>query len=167
MSDGGVTQRRALARVADVEEEREEAEEGAEDVLALGDPGDGLHVERVEGEEGGDDEARPGARGHHDEGEEEKERVGEVEGEVDEVMGAGVEAEELAVEHVREEREGVPVGAGVGGEGTGDAPGAKPLLYSRVFGDVGVVVVGDEAEAVDLGVDGHGRDDEGGAEGEE
>ena len=54
---------------------------------------------------------------------------------------AGVEAEELHVQHVREPGQGMPVGGVGGGEGPRDGLPAQPLLDVRVFGDIDLVVV--------------------------
>src|ERR1039458_1414439 len=89
-----------LLHIARVSPDREQAEEGAENVLAFGDPGDGFDVERVPGEEGGDEGAAPEGAGHAVQDGEKQKGIGEVKEEVGGMMAGGIEWEQLAIEHV-------------------------------------------------------------------
>src|ERR1035438_9267163 len=64
--------------VADVSSEREEAEEGAEDVFAFADPGDRFNVQWMQGEDGGDKGAPPKSAGHRSEEGKEQRGVGDM-----------------------------------------------------------------------------------------
>lgn len=66
--------------------------------------------------------------------------VGGVEQHIDEVMGAGVEAEALAVGHVGKPGERMPVGRVEGGERPFDARQRQSRLHHRVVGDIVIVV---------------------------
>ena len=74
--------------VTGVGEHCQQPEKGAEHVLALGDPGDGLDVQGVQGEEGGDKCARPAALSHSLEENEQQNGVRNVPEDVDQMVGA-------------------------------------------------------------------------------
>src|SRR5205814_5901876 len=76
-----------------------------------------------------------------------------------EVVARGVEAEELAIEHVRQPGQRVPVGRLQGGEGPGHRLRVQTRLDVGVAEDVLVVVVVHEAVAVNGGV--HDQGDHG------
>ena len=63
------------------------------------------------------------------------ERARRVEPEAHQVVGAGVEAEEARVRHVREPGQGVPVGGVEEPERPAQAPSAQPAANHRVLGD--------------------------------
>ena len=74
------------------------------------------------------------------------------------MMAAGLQAIKLAVEHVREPGERVPVAGVVRSEGPGDSLAGQPPIDMRVFTDVFVVVEVDELVAGRLAKDGgHGQ----------
>jgi hypothetical protein len=83
---------------------------------------------------------------------------------VDQMQRAGVGAEQLHVEHVREPGERVPIAQQAGGEGPARAVEGKAAAHDGVFADVARVVVLDEAVPVGLRVD--GEDQAGGDGGE-
>jgi len=70
-----------------------------------------------------------------------KHAVGGMEQDVDFVMSSGVQAEELAVERVREPRQRMIVGGVQGRERPLDGRPGKAATNVRVAGEVGVVVV--------------------------
>src|ERR1035441_10058857 len=102
--------------VADVSSEREEAEEGAEDVFAFADPGDRFDVQRMQSKESGDKGAAPKSAGHLPEEQEDQDNIGDVKNQVGQVHLAGAAAEELVIEHVGNPSEGMPVAGVAGGE---------------------------------------------------
>lgn len=150
------------------EEEGGEGEEAGEDVLALGEPGDGFDAEGVEGPEGGKEEEPGEADGGCQEAQKEEQKDGGkgVEEEVGEVVvavgGEGQGGEKSVVEHVRNPEEG-DIEATVSvelGEGALDGGKGDTVLDDKVGGDVGGVV------DLDVGVS-DGREEDGGDEKEE
>jgi len=152
--NGKVALRSRPLRVKRVGPQGEHPEEGAEHVLALGDPGDGLHVQGVQGEQGGGEGASPPGLRHTLQGEEEQDRVERVKEHVDEMVGAGTGSEQPAVEHVREPRQRVPVPQGRRCEGPLHAVRRQAALHDEIFLDVERVVVIDVVEGPDLRVEG-------------
>ena len=147
--------------------EAEEREEGAEEFLAAGDPGDGLDalgVERPEGrgeegEGGGRDGARPSrrVRRSRQEGEEEgveEEGVERVERDVDEVVRAHAGAEQGDVGHIGDVGGGHPDG-GVARvrERLLHVRRREAVLHEGAAEGVVVVVEAQELEAARLGVE--------------
>ena len=138
---------------AEVGERGQEAEQRAEEVLALSHPGHRLDVQRVHGEERRHGRAAPGGPGRRPQELEQEQGVREVEERAHQMVATGVEAEELDVEHVREPGEGVPV-EGVEAEGPADPVGAEPPQHLGVVGQVLRVVDVDEGEGRGLRVHG-------------
>jgi hypothetical protein len=68
-----------LRSVCCIRPDGEEAEEGAKDVFAFGNPGNGFNVDGVQGEEGGNKGAAPVRAGHLLEQAKEQQRVEGVE----------------------------------------------------------------------------------------
>ena len=131
-------------RVTDVGPQGEQAEEGAEDVLAFGGPGDGFDVERMQGKEGSDEGTAPGGVGGASQKQKEQQGVGDMETEVDEVMAGRVKPEEFNIQRMREPSQRVPVGGVIGAKGPGDSGPGQTLLKVRIGGDVSAVIVVDE-----------------------
>jgi hypothetical protein len=116
----------------------------------------------MEREQRSDDQTRPGPAGREPQHLEQQHRVHEMEHEVLEVRGAGVHAEHLAVEHVRQHRDRVPVAGALLRECPDDVGGLKAGRDVRILRDVdAVVVVLDEAEAERARVDGERRGEHG------
>jgi hypothetical protein len=72
-------------------------EERVEDILALGDPGDRFHMQRMHREEAGDEEGRPLAQAQFARDGEQDERAANMEPQTGQVMRSGTEAEQFAV----------------------------------------------------------------------
>ena len=89
-------------RIPRVRPQGEEEEEGAEDIFALGNPGDGFDVQGVQGEQGGDQSARPDGTGELAEQPEQQEAIGKMQGQIHQMVACGMNAKELAIGHVRE-----------------------------------------------------------------
>ena len=70
--------------------------------------------------------------------------------------GAGIDAEELAVGHVGEPGERMPIAGVLVDERPGDAGAGETVGDVAVFVDVIVVIVDDEIEVVDGPIDGKG-----------
>jgi hypothetical protein len=107
----------------------------------------------VDREQRSDDEARSSGSGHRREDDEQHGGVRGVERGVHEVVGAGVEPEELDVEHVGEPRERVPVEGVEGRPGPEEPLPREALEDHRVLRHVHVVVVVEEGVAADLRVE--------------
>ena len=75
----------------------------------------------MEGEERCDEGATPNGPGHPPQDQKQQQRIGGVEGGVDDVHRAGIEAEKLAVEDVGEGGNRMPVANDAGGERITDA----------------------------------------------
>ena len=102
--------------------------------------------------------------GHAAEDEVDEDDVGAMEQQIDRVMPARMNAEELAVEHVRKPGQRVVVGDMRLGECPGDSAEGQALLDDGVFGDVGVVVHRQELGFRRRPVDRKCRDDQGDAD---
>jgi hypothetical protein len=77
--------------VTHVSPKGEEAEERAQDIFAFGDPSNGFDVERVPGEEGGDEGTAPKGAGHAAQKVEEQEGVEDVKEQAGGMVAAGIE----------------------------------------------------------------------------
>src|SRR5439155_21336945 len=96
-------------RIFDIRPQAQEPEESAQDIFAFGDPRHRFNVEGVQGEERSYESAAPKGARHLLEEEKQDQSVGQVEEEVDQVMGAGTQAEKLDVKHVGDPGQGVPI----------------------------------------------------------
>ena len=81
--------------------------------------------------------------------------VGKVEGDIDCVMPTGAQAEQLAIEYVREPRERVPIRAVKRRETPDDSLPIDALLDRRVLRHIGTVVVVEKLEVRRLAIDGN------------
>lgn len=134
-----------ILRVAGIAAKGQQAEEGAEDVLALGDPDDRLDAQGMKGKESGGQGAAPESAGDAFEEKEEQDGVGRMQEQAGEMMAGRAQLVELAIGHVREPGQGQPVAGAGGGEGPFHAGPGQALLNERVVGDIDVVVEIDEA----------------------
>ena len=87
----------------------EQEQQRAERVLAFGDPGHALNVQRVHGEERGNDRAAPERVRGLPQKQEQERAVHGMQCRADEQVCSCVAAEQLHIEHVREPREREPV----------------------------------------------------------
>ena len=133
--------------VAGIGPERQQPEQGAQHVLALRDPGDRLDVQRMKREKRGRERARPARPGHPLQDPEEQDAVCGVQEQARQMMEARVQAEELAIEHVREPGQRVPVGRVAGREGPPHPLETEPRSDVEIFDDVLRIVVEDELVA--------------------
>ena len=106
-------------RIAAVRPQREQEEERAQHILALGHPGHRFHVERVKREKRGHERAAPDGPRQAPEQAKEEDCVGDMKQEVDDVRGSRAGAEQLRVQHVGNPGHRVPVARVAGGEGPG------------------------------------------------
>ena len=98
-------------------------------------------MERVPGEQRGDEHARPQFTREPEQQEEKQNHIRRVKQHVDEMVRAGVEAEEFAVRHVREPGERMPVARVTGGERPFDSRPRQSFLHDGIFRDVILIVV--------------------------
>src|SRR4051812_9981584 len=95
------------------------------------------------------------ARASHAAQEPEKDQnIRNVEERVDEEMAAGIESENLTVDHVRQPRKRVPVTGVEGGERPDDSPPAQAGRDHRVVANVKVIIEIDELVPEDLRING-------------
>src|SRR5437016_11005981 len=73
---------------------------------------------------------------------------------VGEMMPAGVETKELAIQHVRKTSDGEPVRGIAGSDRPLQASRRDALAHVRILGDVFVIVVVDKVEVPHLGIHG-------------
>ncbi len=143
--DQGKAARARFPGMADVGVEREQEKKRAEDVLDLGYPGHGFDMEGVDGEQRGDHEAFPGRAGRPPQEGVQQEHVGHVQGQIDDVVAARVEAEDVELDVEGEPGEGVPVGLGEFGQAPPQGLEGNRILDGVVADDVADIVPG-EAE---------------------
>ena len=99
----------AVADIAEIGREREHEKQSTQHVFPLGDPSHGLDVLRMDGEDRGHESAGPKLAGHLPNNEEQRDRRGGVEQHVGEMMPPRAQAEELAIEHVRQHCQRIPL----------------------------------------------------------
>ena len=113
-------------------------------------------MERVQCEQRGHNHAAPDCAGDLIQEQKKKNCVGDVEQNADEMVHRGVLAEELAIEHVREPGERVPIAGVASGEGPFDVFPFQAALNVRVGGDVIRIVVIDKVVAKSVEVNREG-----------
>ena len=90
-----------MVRVVGIGPERQHPEERTQDIFSLGDPGDALDVQGVNGEQESYHAAPPASASHATEHNKQHQRAKSVESYVRQVVPTAVETEELTVQHVR------------------------------------------------------------------
>jgi hypothetical protein len=133
-------------RIAAVRQQREHEEERAQHVLPFRHPGDGFHVQGMQREQRRHKSAAPPGAGQALQQEKEQQGVGQVKGQVHQVRRAGAQPEPLAVEHVRQGGEGLPIAQVMVLKGPDHTRPAQPAANSRVADDAVQVVVVEELE---------------------
>jgi len=97
-------------------------------------------MEGMKCEEGGNKTAPPDGSGHSGQNQETEQRVGQVQENIGQMMSFGVETEKLAVDHMRQPGQGVPVGCSGSSEGPDDAIQGQTGLHVMVVRNVYVVI---------------------------
>jgi hypothetical protein len=138
-----------MSRVSSVCDQRQQKEEGAEHILALGNPGYRFDMQRMQPEDEGDERAASDKAGGGAQPEKKQGRVRGVQQKAGEMMAGGSETEEGAIERVRHPSERVPVAGVGGGEGPSDRSPTQSGDYLRVSSYVIEVVVAHESIAQD------------------
>src|SRR5439155_4946791 len=124
--------------------EAEQAEESAQHVFSLSDPGDRFDVEWMQGEKPGDERAAPKRAGHLLQKQEQEERVSSMKDQAGEVVPPRLKSEKLHVQHVGNPGERVPIGRVTALHSPRDAFPLDSAKHLRVFGDVLRIVVIDK-----------------------
>ena len=133
-----------MPHVAEVEPEREQPEERAQEILAFGRPGHRFHVQRVQREERRHGAALPEAPSFR----RSKKRIRAFtvcKRRPTRWWPPGVQTEKLNVDHMRQPGERVPVVDVGGGKGPDKAVQGQPPPDDRIIGDIVVVIEADEA----------------------
>ena len=133
-----------LRHIRPIGGKREEEEEGAQHILPFGDPSYRFNMQWVEREQRRDHTAAPQAAGHVPEQEKKQKCVGDVVEQARQVMPARPHPIELAIEHMRQHRDRVPVACDVAVPLPSEALRAQARLHVRIRGDIIGVVVVDE-----------------------
>ena len=138
---------RASPGPARIGEQGQEAQERAQQLLALGHPGHGFDAGRMDREERRHQRAGPERAGQGPQGQEQHRRVGRVQDQVRQVVAPGLGAPQRHVRHVAEPRQRVPVGGVAARERPGGGGRGQAAQDRAVGGDVLVVVVHQEPVA--------------------
>ncbi len=149
-----------LALPGQPHEQAREAEEGAQEILALDDPGHRLHAQRVDGEE---QRACEGVRARETQALEKRQheqRVGRVPGRVLQLVPGGTQTEEPDIQHVREPGQRVPVGRREARERPAHVFPREPGQHVLVVRQIGARVVLDELVSGRLRVEHEHRDEQ-------
>ncbi len=146
-------QREAAARVAGVGRQGEHEEQAAEHVFAFGDPSDRFHAQRMDGEQGRRQCARPEIAGHPPQQQEQKNCRGGMERYAGEVMSLRFLPVKAVIKNMGKPRQGVPIAGVVAAERPADGLRGEALLNLRVRIDILVVIIVDELIADRLAED--------------
>jgi len=144
-----LVRRLAPPGISRIRPQRQQKEERAQHVLALRDPGDGFHMQRVQSKQRGHQRAAPDGAGQALPQAEQQEGVGQVQQHAREVMAPRLQPIKLAIEHVRKPRQRMPVAGMETLARPREVFQGQPGLNPRVAADVVRVVVIDEAELED------------------
>src|SRR5215216_5347995 len=128
-------------RVEGVRADRQQEKERTQYIFALGNPSDGFDTKRVQRKQRSDGGASPMCLGKGPQQKEEQDDIGDVECQANEMMRAGAQAEELAVEHVGQPCERVPIARVSGCECPRYAIPGQAGLDVGIGGDVITIVV--------------------------
>src|SRR5207248_10602176 len=135
-------------------DERQKKESRAQDMFALGDPGDRFDPKRMNRKQCSNKRSAPESTGRARQKKEQQKRSNCMKQNICEMMAARCESENLAVEHVRNDRERMPiVGLGID-KGLLQSVDAESLADQPVSVDVSFVV-----EVYKIVVQGLAKDD--------
>ena len=139
--------RKRPPRIAQVGGQRQHEEQPAEHVLALGHPGHRFPTQRMKGEDGGGQRARPETARHPPKNHEQQDRRGGVQRDVRQVMDCGAVAQKVPHQDVRDARQRGPAFQMALGEYGGESPRGQLAGHQPVFRHAFGIVVVDEIEA--------------------
>src|SRR6201993_3610953 len=131
-------------RVPRVSDERQQAEKCGQRILAFSRPCDRFHVQRMQRKKRRDQRARPAGVRCSQQKPEEKQRVCRMNERVNEQMATRNHAEELAIDHMCDPSEWMPVRLVKSGERPGESRERNAAIHHRVFLDIRIVIQSDE-----------------------
>jgi len=120
-------------RVAGIGYQREQTEAAAEHILALGHPGHRFDAQRVESEQRRHQQAPPRRASHQSQPHEDQRGVERVQQHAGQVMSPRVQTEHLAIQHVREPGDGMPVAGVVSAKCPPGIPQGQSAGHGRVI----------------------------------
>src|SRR5207245_7374768 len=141
-----ITRNRRPSRITNVYAKRQQEEHTAEHIFALRNPRDRFHMQRMNRKERGNkstwpDTASPARTTRHlAKHEKEQDDSNHVQHNIGEMMSAGIEPKELAIEHVGDRRQRMPVSRVAMRERRNNSGQREAAGYDRVFIDVNVIV---------------------------
>src|ERR1039458_3831842 len=139
---------------------RQQEEERAEDVLALGSPSHRFDVQRMQGKQCRHQGTSPQRAGHAPQQQEEHKGISDVKAHTHQVGSSGLEAEELTVQHMGKPGQRMPVAGVAGLKGPNNILPLQPALNMRILRDIIRVVIIDKGLPCDRHEDsqrGHGE----------
>ncbi len=142
-----------MPNVAEIGPQGQHEEQPAQDVLALGHPSHRFDPQRMNREHSGHEGTRPKIAGHPPQNQKEDDCRGHVKQDVAEVMSPGRQPVKLAIQHVGEPSERVPVAGMAAGEGPSDALDGQAAGDWQIPAHVVFVIVVDEVVAERLAED--------------
>ena len=98
----------------------------------------------MQAEEQGDNKTPAGGAGAAPQNHEDQQRVQRVQQQAGQVVAPGRRPENLAIEHVRDPGQGMPIGRIGARESPSEALPGYPLLHPRIGGDVVGIIVADK-----------------------
>ena len=147
-----------MAHIAEIGPQREHEEQSAQHVAPLGEPGHRFDPLRMDGEQRGHEGAGPKLAGHLPPDQKQCDRRGGVQQQIGQMVPPGVQPEHLAIEHVRNHRQRIPLAHRAAGQRPLQSVGRQAVIDVRVVSDIQAVVVFEEGVPQRLAVD--RRDDE-------
>ena len=115
-------------------------------------------MERMQSEQGSDQAGTPGGTRHRSPDQEDEDGIESMPEDVLPVHRAGAQPEELAIDHVRQRGEGMPI-AGMGGrEGPNERGGPEALVDHRLVLNIGVIIQIHETAATNREVSHRNKD---------
>src|ERR1700757_1437544 len=143
-------------RVPRVSDERQQAEKCGQRILAFSRPCDRFHVQRMQRKKRRDQRARPAGVCCSQQKPEEKQRVCRMNQRVNEQMATRNPAEELAIDHMCDPCEWMPVPRVKGGKRPAESRERNTAIHHWIFLDISGVIERDEAMPDHLRID-HNR----------
>jgi hypothetical protein len=150
---------RPMLDIINIRSHGEHPEESGKNILSLGHPGDGFHVERVKGKQSRYESALPGCLGHPVKNEKEQQRICNVEQEICQMVPSRFQSKELNIEHVGHPGHGMPVCGITGRKGPPNRLRCNTVPDMDVLSYVYIIVIINEIALTDLleRYDGSGR----------
>ena len=136
----------------DIGIQRRQEKEGAQNGLSFRNPGHRFHVDGMDGEKKGDDGGFIRSAGHPQQEKKQKQRIQNMDRQIHHEVVAGLQTEKLAVDHVGNPGERVPVGYAREGKSPPEVWQSQSCVDMGVFSDIFVIVKIEELVMSDLGI---------------